>query len=299
MPVNIDGTTVQDITIDGDAVTEVTMDGDVVWTAGSEETTLIWETQADWDNAQSESMVVHEDIPGGTATNVRLGYSSTDTNYPTPLMFYQDFNGGASLGNIGSIGATGDMTENGDVTTISNELFNQSVASFDGSSDYYEMTGTDPGFTYPMSLVTWVYPTVDQNAAVVGSIDYGLEIARQAGSTASGYEWYIRSHTDGTLDPVATGIDAPSDQWTMLSAVQSSGDQMTLRINDMQNYHTSSISTSLSKQDYRFHLGMRGGYYFGGYIGPTLFFDTELSEAATNYLYDITSGSLVTGGKSV
>lgn len=118
-------------------------------------TTLTWETTSDWDNAVSETGVVHEAYTDNNADEVRAGYPSTDEGGSNLLAYYpSDEDSGSTLTDVTGNGR--DMSLNG--ASVNSELngpLNFSAIDYDGTDDYAVYNGPNDSYAQ-YTVAMWI-----------------------------------------------------------------------------------------------------------------------------------------------
>lgn len=107
--------------------------------------TSVWQTTADWDSAQSETGVHHEQ-PSGTdwaaSDTIEKGFPTSDPG-GTALTGYWpcDEDSGTTFADVS--GANNDMTLNGDPAVSATGVLGTTCGKYDGTGDYIKATGVN------------------------------------------------------------------------------------------------------------------------------------------------------------
>lgn len=134
---------------------------------------ITWETAMDWDNAVSESGVVHESTTNtdhDDASVVAKGYPKSTPNYSSDNYLYHPFHedSGSTAYGFGSAGIDGALSN---ITQSATGVAGTTAYDFNGSSS--KVTATNGGgFGYPFSYSVWVAPdSISNSGNIMGAFD--------------------------------------------------------------------------------------------------------------------------------
>jgi len=259
--------------------------------------TVRWESAADWDDATSESGVVHEDYPYRDAGRVELGYSSSG-----PIAFWPfDEDGGST--------AT-DVTGDNDGTNQGPDLGQPGVLGttsydFDGSDDYVSDATDLTALQETASVSAWIRTTQsgddtmwqapgltgvessgDENDIFWGWLDADGHIGMQTGNNPGAQS--TTSVNDGNWHHVVLTREAVTGE----VEVYIDG-----TLEDSATSRTGEITTDFDSIG-RIEDTAGSPEYFDGRIDEFRVYDRVLSGSEVSTLYDTAStGSLTTGAK--
>lgn len=261
---------------------------------------LTWETTSDWDAAQSETGIHHEQ-PVGTdwapADTLEQGYSGSEwaaTSIPTPVAHYPghedsgttmtDVSGNANHGTY--VGPTVNQTG----------ILGHSAPSYDGIDDYaHSDAAIDANGTEYTGVAWYNYPGNghDKWARIFGVHD-------SADPTLNSPGWWIDfngdtdtiRHRHGTDNAVVNSTAAlTGGVWYMLCA-RGNGSDGTLSIYDSTALveQASGIGTRTAGLGYVVNM-VGDARYAPGRLTHTLFWNTRLSDAQLDSLHAMATGT--------
>lgn len=265
---------------------------------------ILWETAGDWDNAVSESGVVHEsvtDTDHSDDTIVKQGYEIASPFESANLALYYPFHEDSGT-------TANDFSGNNDDATISGAtvgatgLLGTTSYDFDGSDDVVtspSRTWTDTGLT----LSAWV--NADFSSSHTGNEviirmkvdgDNNFELAWPgSATTAFGFSW-SNTFPGATFTPSTV-----QNVWIHLVAVRTvSPNEGRLYVDGVQR-DTASFGGDATGGS-PLYIGERdtGGDHFDGLIADVRAYDTAFSDSQVSTLFDVVDapGSLETATKS-
>lgn len=281
-----------------------TVNGVVQTTPSSSTTSATWQTATDWDSAQSERYVHHEQ-PASTdwaaADTVELGHDTDGASLQAYFPF--DENSGSTATDVS--GNSNDGTYNGPTLAAATGILGADTPSFDGTDDYveYPPIGIDYSGSSDWTTSLWVY------------------LSGGSGSTQN--VWHPRATQDmfidkdtgdairfttysGSLNRITSTTSIATDQWYHVCVVHdaslSSPYQLYL---DGTQEASGSLSDPDSKSSYNSISGQSQGgldrYYWDGYIDEVRLYDRALSgsEVTTLAQGDSPTGSITTDARNL
>lgn len=283
---------------------------DVSLTENTPTGSLTWETATDWDNAVSETGIVHESVANtdhNDAATTKMGYSIANPYLSTDLVGYWPLHEDAGTTAYDFSGNANDGTTNGGVTVNQTGLLGTSAYSLDAVDDYMQ-TGSQSVFDLPsgMTLTAWINP--DSVSSIQGVISKG-----KVAGTPGGKDYNFGLWDDGTLlfgisDGSSVFVDMNGGYgssvsvgtWSFIVATWDGSTAETF-INGASNATFSGSGTPTTSHTLRF--GGDGGLssrYFGGGISDLRIYNRALTAAEIQYLYDVvaTTDSLTVATKS-
>jgi hypothetical protein len=272
---------------------------------------LTWNTSSDWDNAVSETGVVHEEVQNtdlSDAGELKKGYSAATPLYSSSLVGYWPLDEDSGDKAYDLSGNNYDGTTSGGITQGNQGLLRTSSYEFDGSDDRVISSGVSSS-SDSVTVNFWVYQTGRPHT------NSGLIHASPSGTTFDGG------------DTKTIGIwtdDSDGDLWGRF--IQSDGAQVNFNYNDGENLNLNewhmvtqvansssgkakqyidgdlieTISYDGTLQDYsNFGMGRQGGETLEGKLEDVRLYKEPLSNSEIRNLYDATSkGKITTGWKN-
>ena len=292
------------------ASTEPTISVGSESTASSTSLKLSWSAASDWDNAQSESRVVHEAYGDFSAGNVRLGYPS---NVKSPTHHWPLYEDSGSV--VNDVVGNGDGEPfNGVSMGNSGGPFGQTHYYFDGSDDYIALddaissSGEIPACTINIWIRTsatdpdWSLLDYDRSE----SVSFGFD-------TAGGGDlrWATTDSGNNTHDLYTTN-EWNDGNWHMATAVYDGTDKY-IYVDASQDASASNPhgGSNLGSGTTRYgcigdgsemgsYNGSRNTRYYNGDMAFVMFWeDTALTQSELQMLYDYTSSGSLTTSKKV
>lgn len=269
---------------------------------------LTWSSAADWDNAQSESQVVHDSFGDHTDDTLELGYPTTDQNGSNLLAY---------LSLDESSGTLVDVTGNGNDGGVNGGLFDQTgilnttSVSLDGGNDYIDISRAHRDFQ-TFSASGWFY--VDQfqgynfGSCFFGfdSPDFGNDSEWAYNSNNNVWRCSIRSNTDteGGNQVEIPDSNVPTGEWIhVVFSLDIPGSNFEVFVNGVSSGSVS-ISTVTEFDTSNFYIGHDSAVYGEGdfldaRVDEVRYYDRALDSTDASRLYNtISSGSLTTGVKT-
>jgi len=120
-------------------------------------TELTWDVAADWDAAQSESRVVHENTGDYAGGSVQLGYPGALGSLSTGLVAHYPLHEDSGSTVVDASGNGRDGTYNGP-TLGKTGLLNATAPDWDGTDDYADMPATSPFDLQEHTVALFIYP---------------------------------------------------------------------------------------------------------------------------------------------
>jgi len=273
-------------------------------TVSTSSSSVSWETATDWDSAQSESYVHHEQ-PASTdwaaADTVELGYDTGGASLQA--YFPLDEESGSTATDVS--GNSNDGTYNGPTLAATTGILGADTPSFDGTDDYVE------------------YPTIGIDYS--GSSDWttSLWVSLSGGSGSRQFIWHPRGTYDlyigkgsgdairmttysGSTESIVSTTSLSTNQWYHVCVVHdaslSSPYQMYV---DGTEETSGSLSDPNSESSYNSISGQpQDGLdrdYWDGYIDEVRLYDRALSgsEVVTLAQGDSPTGSITTDARNV
>lgn len=276
--------------------------------------TLTWDTASDWDTAQSESRVVHDDHGDRTAGTVRVGYSpsalpDTPTAYWTLDEDASDYVDVVNGYNAYHSGETGGATG----------VLNATAAEYTGTDGEESAIqsinyASSPAIT-AMSVSAWIYPTAqDQSQDVYLSFDRSeyFRCAFNAGAGSppgDGYLNFAHADTSGNIHDFYSNTALATGQWYHVVLVYDGTDKV-IYIDGSEDARTSASDIGTGSTRYGY-IGQgseaaseagstNSGFVPNGRVDELIYWDTyALSSSEVSELYDtITATSSFTATKS-
>lgn len=305
-----------DITIDGtnspvDEGETLTVDYTVTNTGDTSDTQDItlnilsewWATDIAWDNAQSESLVHHEQ-PAGTdwaaADTVELGYPSHDGGGAALEGYWPlDEDSGSTANDVSGNGHDGSVSG---ATLGEPGILGTTAYSFDGTDDGVTVSGFnwDGG---PVTVAFWNYvPAAEtQEASAFGGGDTGDNRFQAHAPYSNDVLYWDYGDTSGD-GRISTDYSSYLDAWTHVALVSegASGSFKGIYLNGTEiTTGTASDGTGSLTQD--FYIGRRNdGRYHRGEIDDFRVYSRVLSQSEIQTLAhgDSPTGSLTTGTRT-
>lgn len=276
--------------------------------------TLQWDTATDWDNATSESRVVHDDIGDRTAETVQVGYDTsalpdTPTAYWTLDEDSSDYVDAINGYNAYHSGETGGATG----------VTRGTAAGFSGSSGeesaIQSLNYSSAPAISAMSVSAWIYPTAqDQTQDIILSFDrsdyFRCSFNAGAGSPSTdGLLNFAHTNSSGSSYDFYSNTALSTGQWYHVVFVFDGADKI-IYINGTEDARTSAsdIGTGTTRYGYigaGSEAGTEGGSINSGTqpsgrIDELVYWDNyALSSSEVSELYDtITATSSFIGVKS-
>lgn len=285
-------------------------------------TTLEWTTATDWDNAQSESGVVHEDIGDHASGDVELGYPSFDRN-GSALQNYHSMDD--SSGPVTDHAGSYDLPVNGGPTFDVNSVFNATGIRLDGTDDFLGDTSSPSNggtVLLPKGLTDWtvfmvIYPDSIPTDTPVHGGSGAASLASQSSESLGNDNFVLMlgndselygyaQEDDGTNHELysASGTIATND-FQAVAATYSAGGQFQIWADEsgsMSSVGSASLGSNGmegSGNPYTIGADPNGDNPHDGVVDEHRVYTRELSQAQLQALYDAwTAGSLTTGKKT-
>jgi len=253
---------------------------------------MTWETANDWDNALSESRVVHEDFGDHNSGVVELGYPSSDVG-GSNLEFYLPFdeNSGSSASDVTGNGYS--ATHNSGASAGASGILNTDSALYDGTNRGTDLDQNVPALS-SYTLSCWFYSASTDASDLFNLVTNNSVIVR-ANSRAT-------TSNPGTLDFVQydsggsfsfSSASHNNNEWVHFVGVWD-GSSITPYING-----SSGSSASISSMDSlgessdtigylldTTELGTEPKFVLDGRIDEPRLYDRALSASEVQELYD-------------
>jgi len=256
---------------------------------------IAWETASDWDNAVSESGVVHESVSNTDHTDAaiaKMGFSyENPANSPSALWTFDESSGDI----IDQVGSS-DLSVTG-ASYDSEGLLGTTALDTDGADD--EMGGTVMPLADPTGEWTWLcYLNLESTSRqnIFQFLDDDTSEYISVGVAQTG-EWKIFSdgRTGGTGTTVSTG-------WVLVGLTHDGSGEFELFLDATSDYTSSAGSTSwLSGLDNTNFAGTTQlqGFFTEARFDASWVFPTKLSASEQQDFYDVVNspGSLTTATK--
>jgi len=273
-------------------------------TASTSTSSVSWETATDWDSAQSESYVHHEQ-PASTdwaaAETVELGHDTDGASLQA--YFPLDEDSGSTATDVS--GNSNDGTYNGPTLAAATGILGADVPSFDGTDDYveYPPIGIDYSGSSDWTTSLWVYLSGGAGSRQMvwhPRATYDLQIDKGTGDA-------IRVGTySGTTDRIVSTTSISTNQWYHVCAVHdaSLSSPYQLYVDGTQEA-SGSLPDPNSESSYN-SIGSQSQesldrYYWDGSIDEVQLYDRALSgsEVTTLAQGDSPTGSITTAAKNL
>lgn len=262
-------------------------------------TQLTWETATDWDNAQSESRVVHENLGDKAAAEVRLGWPATSfwEGIPAPVAHWHfEEDSGSTLNDVSGNGHDASIVGGPTPGGRNGEL----------SVSAWNLDGGDDGFDIPHDAVfnsaqgTWVaivYPEDVTNRS---------DVMDKTGGGANSYHMYFKSgdfnvgaDTPGGFEGISAGISASTGQVYTVGLQYSEGSSLSAWVNGTQENSTSGDFSMENTNTFTLGYNFDNGLWFDGWLGEVAYWDSNLSASQMSALHNVlVDGTLTTGKKT-
>lgn len=255
-----------------------------------------WETAGDWDAAQSETGVHHEQ-PANTAWSpadeVEKGYPPTDPQGATQLYYPADETSGTTANDVAG---TSDGTING-ATLNANGVFGTPCYSFDGVDDEVDSGYSSVGATQDLTVWSWcnLDGNQDSDHATLAKTE-GSEFAIRFESGQARFRllnWTDVSFYDINLRPGDTTA-ARTTNWVFFGGAfdHTNGEmrgycRIAGTAKDAEVFKTKSFSGSWTATADNIHVGNTsgGGNEFVGRIDEPHYVERALTESEFDELY--------------
>jgi len=270
-------------------------------------TVLTWETATDWDNAQSETAVVHDAIGDRQADEVWLGWPSDVLTGPI-LYWTADLDSGSTLTDVSGNGNHG--TLNGSASVGNTGILGSTSPDLDGVDDYGVTDNTFNAVSNDaISLVTWVNAdSFFNNGNDDWFMQYHADSSNRTGMffTDNGDNIKFFSNVGGNSDLYtnAAAHNQNTGDWAMFTLVLTNNairgyvNDGTLLIEDTSG----SITVSNMGAGHLYwgtHSTDFTNFKLDGRVDEAMVFPAELTQSDVQALYQpVQSGSLTTGKKT-
>lgn len=254
--------------------------------------TLYWNSQGDWDDAQSRERVVTRDVGVRVPDEIWQGY---DPRHPlvNDAVAYWPFDESTPIDEIGTANGTRSGTTSGAAGILGSNAY-----TFDGTDDYVAVNSmplANPGSSWTANM--WVYTT----RTSIYQLYFSLEdsAAQESLGIGNWNDGNAKIYSAGRTPGVGTAM--PTGAWTMMTLRWDSATQTAaLFINGAFNYDVApSGGGSIFASANQLTLGNRrvgSNRPIEGRANEFLLFDRALSNTEIQALYDtISSGTLTSG----
>lgn len=259
---------------------------------GSSTETVSWASSTDWDNAISESGVVHASFGNHSSTTVEIGYKSSDQG-GSNLAAYWPLDGSSASDVSGNNYDGSNNAQAGKTGVLGTEGY-----GFDGSNDYIDLTNHMSSLaTSSFTVCSWVKPNTFSNEHGIFQVDFDWNSGEK-----SGWSVHIRSGKYKVKMPYAgsggTSSGTSTDTWHHVCGSYGSSGNVRLYVDGNREVNTGS-STSYDTDDFT-TIGSwapngegdtKSTNSFDGEMDETRIYDRELSGSEVSDLYDRASGS--------
>lgn len=274
-------------------------------------TVLEWKSATEWDNAQSESDVVHENFGDHDAGTVEIGYPSDYLSTKSILYWPCDED---SAGTINDVAGTYDGSYRGGPTFNQTGILNTTGIQCDATDDHlYRNSGDIPGpSTSGFTILFWVKPNSVYSSAPSNNkwvCDYWVSGNDRLGYFIGSGDGDARAYlkVDGTpYETIATG-DPMTTGWNSL-AIRAADNTLDIRLNKTTEASSSpsvTIANMGGPGDFVVNeydpTGPAISYEYGATYSEVFLFDDYLSDAEVDAFHDLAAagtGSLTTAKKT-
>lgn len=257
-----------------------------------------WDSESDWDSADSETGVVHESAENtdfSDASEVRKGYSVQSPLYASSLVGYWPLQEDSGSTAYDFSGSDYDGAVNGPAQGVKG-LLGTSSYSFDSSSSDYVSVTTPVNSVNTVTFSFWVYITTDQRW---DTGTYGSERRLHMGYNKTDTEALVGVGTDYKF----ISVDLPLEQWHLFTVV---GDSGTAKFYvDGEQIDTFNYSDDTPLNDFgigrRYYDGSWGTRPLNGKMWDVRIYDRALQGSEVKELYDVVASksNLTTSSKKL
>lgn len=267
-------------------------------------TVLEWNSASDWDNAQSESGVVHEataNTDHDDATILKKGYAAASPYEPHSLLVYypEHEDSGTTLNDFSGNG--NDASVSGATPNVS-ALLGTTSYDYDGSGDEATASFTAVDVQSGWTLVAWVKLDTKSSDAEIADF-YDADGDGFAGlrynDSGDNFESFTRDDGQNVSSTMAGTTSPSTGTWYQVAAVFT-GSERKMYVNATEEF-TESISvgswtldTLISGDD------TSDSRRLDGQIWDLRFYQGGLTQSELQTLYDVvdTDGTMTTGVKT-
>ncbi|MCL9813558.1 LamG-like jellyroll fold domain-containing protein [Natranaeroarchaeum aerophilus] len=258
---------------------------------------LVWETQADWADADEQDGVVHETFGDRQDDAIQLGYEGTDDG----LVGYWplDEETGTVAEDVSGAGNDGDHVDSPVIGA--DGLLETTSYQFDGESSHVEVPhdeSLEMSDGDAVTVSTWVNQASDQSdenwVALVQKSDtsYNLQLA-------NGNEPTFTIH-DGDWNEANSGIEVETDRWYHLTGVYD-GDEARIYVDGELEGATTVDGDMTDASEFDVGIGENlddSDRHLDGRMDEVRLYDRALTETKVTALEDISTGSYTSGQRT-
>lgn len=254
-----------------------------------------WNTATEWDNAQSESRVVHETYTDTAASDVQLGYPSYMSNLVALYPLDED-SGSTAYEYVNAL----DGTLNGPTVGQAGGVLNTTRYSFDGVDDYVDLGAPAAlQLKQPLTIAGWVE---------FNDLSSQRCITTWANASQNYYPFHLVMNTDGTIrfnqgeiNPADSATSLNTGTLYFIAVTKDSNDDVRFYIDGSPDSNNpQAVGTQTNDGDTFCALGRDDNQYMDGYENYMMYFNAALSDTEIQDLYDTTSsGSLTTSKRTI
>jgi len=286
--------------------------------------TITWSSSTDWDSAQSESGVVHENVSNtdhSDGSTVKRGYSVSSPLYSSNLVGYWPLHedGGSTAYDFSGNNNDGNIT-NGNVTVGEGGLLGTSSYGFtqrglttsnDNPVDVGDESALDFGSGDSFSVSVWIKTGSSNSQFIIGKHDtqggcfdgWNISTGYRGDGGEVTFEFQESNCDHKYITTSRTRVD--DNNWHHISAV-STGSTGYVYIDGVEKVNQSTSGVDFNGNGYPFIIGScymgdnSNEYTFGGNIAEVRVYNTNLSSSQVQDLYDVaaTDGTLTTDKRS-
>lgn len=253
---------------------------------------ISWETSSDWDNAQSENRILHENYTDTSSNDAQLGYP-TYMNNLVALYPLDEGSGSTAYDYAGGYDGT---YYNASPGASGGTLNLDSRATFDGSGHRIDLGSPSAlNLNGTMTFASWV--EIKSHRSV---------FTTWANGNYSEYAFHIISNDDGTIrynpgadtDAVDSNTTISTNTRTFFSVSRDSNNNIHFYFNGSPDSGNPYSSTGDNKGDTYCTLGRESSQQSDMYQSYSMFFNDRLTDSEHKDLYDrASSGSITTARK--
>lgn len=269
-----------------------------------------WETATDWDNAQSESGVVHESVTNtdhNDATIVKQGYPYASPLFSANLIAYWPMHedSGSTMNDVSGNNHDGSITG---ATVGAGGLLGNTAYSFDGTDDWVSVPDSaalDIDGTTDMTVTYWIKASSYTGGAVVigkGDSSGGVNnvwdnIVANDGLRAT---WQDGGSAAYAYIPKSSVFDGVWHMISMVTDKTNGTGYFYLDASLSESTDISGVGDQSNGDDVEFMSRQENGDYQSGTMAEPQIIGSALSQSELQTLYDVvqSSGALTTAAKS-
>jgi hypothetical protein len=266
----------------------------ILFTAVGSASSITWNTSSDWDNAVSETGVVHEEVQNtdlNDARELRKGYSAENPLYSSNLVGYWRLDEDSGDTAYDFSGNNNDGSTSGGTIQREDGLLGTDSYGFDGEDDTVVIPNSQD-FSFgrsEFSVFAWVKPDPKSNSRVIGHGDDGsgndlweIVINRNGNDFL---EAYVRDESGDNGPGWFGDTTIQSGEWSLVGLIRTSSTSKLVLNDQVVSTADASGIDQINPED-SLVMGEVFGLHYKGEMDEVRIYDKALSSSEIQKLYN-------------